>query len=163
VACKPAVQISLLLFVARDAKTHLERDARQTIKGLNLAMTLFAHDLLLDVPFVVEKDVLRQIVDLDPRCRRLGIEIVVFLSYLRVTGDNVLVTIETFFHRRDPREGRTVHIRVTELALDLLHSRVHPVAEGDRLLRAKALDRHEVEKIEPDRDDSQAAEDHQDG
>jgi hypothetical protein len=37
------------------------------------------------------------------------------------------------------------------------------VAEGDRLLRAKALDRHEVEKIEPDRDDSQAAEDHQDG
>jgi hypothetical protein len=52
---------------------------------------------------------------------------------------------------------------VTELALDLLHPRVDPVAEGDRLLRPKISEGHEIEKMEPENDDSQTAEDHEDG
>jgi hypothetical protein len=157
VACEPAVEISLLLFVARDAKAHLELSILQSIHALHFAVTLFAHDLLFDVPFVVEKDVLREIVDLDPRCRRLGIEIVVFLFYLRVIGNDVLVTVQAFFHRRYPWESRAIHIGMTEFALDLLHPGVNPVAERDRLFRSKTFDRHEVKKIEPDRDDSQTA------
>jgi len=81
----------------------------------------------------------------------------VLLFDLRVIGNNVLVTVKTFFHSGYPRVGGAVHIRVTELALDLFHSCVDPVAERDRLLRAEVFDRHEVEKIKTCYDDSQTA------
>ena len=38
-----------------------------------------------------------------------------------------------------PGIGGAVHIGVTELALDLFHSCVDPVAERDRLLRAQVF------------------------
>jgi hypothetical protein len=149
--------------MARNAKPHLEFCVLEPVHGLHLAMTLFAKDFLFDVPFVVEKDMLRQIIHLDPGGRCLGVEIMVLFLDLRVIGNDVFVAVEAFFHSRDPWERGAAHIRVTELALDFLHSRVDPVAEGDRLLRAKALDRHEIKKIEPEKDDSQAAEDHHEG
>jgi hypothetical protein len=149
--------------VARNAKPHFELGVLEPIHGLYLPVTLFAHDLLLDVPLVVEKNVLREIVDLDPRCRRLGIEVPVLLFDLRVIGNNVLVTVKTFFHSGYPRVGGAVHIRVAELALDLFHTGVDPVAERNGLLRAEVFDRHEVEMIKPGHDDSHAAEDQHDG
>jgi hypothetical protein len=66
VACQPTVNVGFLFFVACDAKTHFELGVLESVLGLYLPVTLFAHDFLLDVPFVVEKDVLRKIVDLHP-------------------------------------------------------------------------------------------------
>jgi hypothetical protein len=149
--------------MARDAKPHLEFRVLEPVHGLHLAVTLFAKDFLFDVSFVVEKDMLRQIVHFDPGGRCLGVEIMVLFLDLRVIGNDVLVAVKTFFHSRDPGKGGAAHIGMTELALDFLHSRVDPVAEGDRLLRAETVDRHEIKKIEPEKDDCQAAEDHQDG
>jgi hypothetical protein len=163
VACEPAIQISLFLLVARDAEAHFELRILEAIHGLHLAVALFAKDLLLDVPFMVEKHVLRQIVHFDPGRGCLGIEIPVLLFDLRVIGDDVLVTVETFFYRGDSWKAGAVYIGMTEFTLNLLHTRVDPVAEGDRLLRPKAFDRHEVEVIEPGQNESQAAEGHQDG
>jgi hypothetical protein len=126
-------------------------------------MTLFTKDLLLDVPLVVEKDMLRQIIDLDPRCRGLAVEVAVLFLDLRVISNNVLVTVQALLHGRDPREGGAVHIGVAELALDLLHSRVNPVAERDRLFRAEAFDGHDIKKVKTQGDDPHATHDQQEG
>jgi hypothetical protein len=163
VACEPTIQISLFLLVARDAEAHFELRILEAIQGLYLTVTLFAKDLLLDVPFMVEKHVLRQIVHFDPGRRCLGIEIPVLLLDLRVIGDDVFVAVKAFFHRRDSWKAGAVHIGMTEFTLNLLHPCVDSVAEGDRLLRPKAFDRHEVEMIEPGQNESQTAEGHQDG
>jgi hypothetical protein len=74
----------------------------------------------------------------------------------------VLVAIEALLHGRYPRKGGAVHIGVAELALDLLHSRVDSVAERDRLLRAKAFDRHGIKQVEAQGDDPHATHDQQD-
>jgi hypothetical protein len=68
-------------------------------------MTSFALYLLFNVPFVIEKDMLREIIDLDPRDRCPAVEILVYLSDLRMIGDHVSVTVETLFHGRDPGKG----------------------------------------------------------
>jgi hypothetical protein len=163
VACQPAIQISLLLFVTRDAKPHFELGVLEPIHGLHLSMALLAHDLLLDVPFMVEKDVLRKIIDLHPRRRHLAVEVAMLLFDLRMIGYNVLVTVKAFFHSGYPRISGAAHVRVTELALDLLHTSVDPVAERDRLLRAEVSQGHEVKKVKAGHDDSRTAEDQQDG
>jgi len=149
--------------VACDAKSHFELGILQPIHGFHLSVALFAHDLPPDVPFMVEKDMLWKVIDLDPRRGCLGIEIVMFFLYLRVISNDVFVTVKAFFHSRNPRVRGAAHIRVTELALDLLHPRVDPVAEGNRLLRPQVFERHEVKKVKAGCDDSRAAEDHQDG
>jgi len=82
---------------------------------------------------------------------------------LRVIGNNVLVTVKTFFNRRDSWEVGAADIGVTKFALDLLHACVNPVTERDRLFRAKTFDRHDVKKIEAQHDDCRTAEDHQNG
>jgi hypothetical protein len=63
----------------------------------------------------------------------------VLLLDLRVIGNDVLVTVKAFFHRRYAWIGGAGHIGVAELALDLFHSCVDPVAERDRLLRAQVF------------------------
>jgi hypothetical protein len=68
VAREPTVQVSLFLLVARDAKAHFELGVLEAINGLHLSVALFAQNLFLDVPFVVEKHILRKIIDLHPGC-----------------------------------------------------------------------------------------------
>jgi hypothetical protein len=139
VAREPAVQISFLLFVTGNAKAHLELNPLEAINRLHLTVTLFAHDLFLDVSFVVEKDMLREIIHFDPGRRRLAIKIPVLLLNFRMADNDVLVTVKAFLNRRDAGEMRTAHIGMTEFALDLFHSCMNPVAERDRLLRAQGF------------------------
>jgi hypothetical protein len=56
-----------------------------------------------------------------------------------VVGNDVLVTVKAFFHRRYAGKMGTAHIGMTEFALDLLDSAMNPVAERDRLLRAQVF------------------------
>jgi len=125
--------------VTRNAEPHFELNPLETINRLHLTVTLFAHDLFLDVSFVVEKNVLREIIHFDPGRRIPGIEVFMLLLDLRVIGDDVLVTVKAFFYRRYARVGGAVHIGMTEFTLDLLDSAMNPVAERDRLLRAQVF------------------------
>ena len=129
----------MLLFVTGNAKAHFELNPLETINRLHLTVTLFANDLFLDVSFVVEKNVLREIIHFDPGRRIPGIEVFMLLLDLRVIGDDVLVTVKAFFYRRDAGEMGTAHIGMTEFTLDLLDSAMNPVAERDRLLRAQVF------------------------
>lgn len=53
----------------------------------------------------------------------------------RVIGDDVIVTVQAFFHRRNPGMVGIPHIGVAVLALYLLYAAMDIVAERDRLFR----------------------------
>ena len=68
-----------------------------------------------------------------------------FLLNLRMVGNDILMAVQTLLHRRNPGKGGTVHVGVTELALDLLHPVMDPMAEGDGLFRADAQEKGKPE------------------
>jgi hypothetical protein len=55
--------------------------------------------------------------------------------------DDVVMAVQTFFHRGNARVIGIGHIRMTVLALDLLDAAVHRVAEGNRLFRPESASR----------------------
>jgi hypothetical protein len=93
------------------------------------------------MPLMVEKNMLRDIVNLDPGRGGFGIEIVVLFFDFGMIGDDVFVTVKAFFHRRDARKAGTAYIGVAEFALNCLDTGMHPVAEGYRLLRTDVCSR----------------------
>jgi hypothetical protein len=84
---------------------------------------------LLNVSLMVEKDKLWNIVYLNPRRWSLGVVVLVLLLYPRKFFYDVIMAIQTFLYRRNPGKFGARHIRMTELALDILHPGVHPVTE----------------------------------
>jgi hypothetical protein len=152
VACQPTVQVGLLLLVTFDAEAHLETHPFYPVHGFHCPMALGAGNLLLDMPFVVEDHVLSQVIGLSPRRGRPGIEIPMLLFDLWVIGNNVLVAIEALFHRRHTWVFGATHVGVTELTLDLLHTRMHLVAEGYGLLRAHIQNGGHVKQIQEKED-----------
>ncbi len=78
----------------------------------------------------------------------MRVEIFMFLLDLRVSFDDVIVAVQTFFHRGNAREIGVGHVGMAVLALDLLDATVHIVAEGNRLLRAKTVRRPHPEYID---------------
>ena len=146
-AGQPAVQIGLLRAMAIDTETHLEMNALDPVHGLYRAMTLFAGNILLYVPFVIEEDMFGQVVDLTPRGRGVRVVIPVFLSDLGVIGNDVLVTIKAFFDRGNSGVNGTPHIGMTELALDLFYTRMEPVTVRNRLLGTNTCHSIDIEEV----------------
>ena len=62
-------------------------------------------------------------------------------------GDNILVAIQAFLHRRQPGMNRAADIGVAELALYGFDTGMDPVAERDRLLRTDPGCRRHVKKV----------------
>jgi hypothetical protein len=80
----------------------------------------------------------------------------VLLEDLGMFGNNVIVTIETFFHRRDSRMTGVTHIGMTELALNFFYTGMQPMTEWDRLFRTDFKSRRGVEIIEKHPDENNA-------
>ena len=78
----------------------------------------------------------------------MRVEIFMFLLDLRVSFDDVIVAVQTLFHRRNPRKIRVGNVGMAILALYLLDPAVHIVAEGDRLFGAEGLRRPYPENID---------------
>jgi hypothetical protein len=60
-------------------------------------------------------------------------------------GDNIVMAVQTFFHRRDSGMIGIGHEGVAILTLDLLDPTMNVVAERNRLLRSDGAIRHFVE------------------
>ena len=103
---------------------------------LHLAVALLTRYLLVDVPLMVEQDVLGHVVHFCPGGRLLGVEIFVFLLNPGVLFNNVVVAVQTLFHRRHSRKIGVGHIRMAILALNLFDAAVDIVAERYGLFRA---------------------------
>lgn len=103
--CQPAIQGGLFFPVTLDAKAHLKSCFFEPVHGFYCAVTSLALDLLFDVPLVIEKDMLREIIDFDPGDRYSVVEILVLFPDFRMIGDNIAMTVETLFHGGDTRKA----------------------------------------------------------
>ena len=91
-ASQPTTDIGPLLPVAGNAKAHFEPLAFEAIHCFDLSVAGFAGDLLADMPLVSENHVLGQVKHLDPGRGGVGVEVIVFFFYLRMIGDDILMT-----------------------------------------------------------------------
>ncbi len=101
----------------------------------NLLMASTAGNFAVDMTLVVEYDVLGYIVDFYPWCWCLGVEILVFFLNPRMFGNDVIMTVQTFFHRGNARKVGIGHIGMAVLALYLFNTAVDIMAEWDGLFR----------------------------
>ena len=119
-----------------NAESHKETVFFEPVHGLHLAVAFLAGQFLFNVSFMVEKDKLWNIVDLDPRRWSVGVVIFVLLLNPRKLFYDVVVAIQAFLHRRNSGKFGAIHIGMAELALDILYTGVDPVAEWYGLLGA---------------------------
>ena len=98
-------------------------------------MALLAGNLAVDMALMVEEHMLGYVIDFYPRCRCLGVEIAVFYLNPRVLGEDVVVTVQAFSHRRHSRVIGISYIGMAVLALYLFDAVVNIVAKRDRLFR----------------------------
>ena len=134
---QPAIDIGILLIVAFQAHSHPPLLVRQSLNVLNQTVAFLAGNFAVDVPLMIEQDVLGHIVDLFPGSRGLGVEVFVLLLDPGMFFDDVVMAVQTFFHRRNARMIGIGNIGMTVLTLDLLDAAVHRVAERYRLFRSK--------------------------
>jgi hypothetical protein len=119
--------------MALDAELHVKVLSPDAVHGFNRPMAFLASHLFSDVALVVEENVFGQIIRLLPRRRGPGVIVAVLLQNLRVPGDDVLMAVQAFFHGWQSRMSGATYIRMAKLALNILYSGVHPMAEGYRL------------------------------
>ena len=101
----------------------------------HLSVALPAGNLAVDMALMVEEHMFCYIIDFYPGCRCPGVEIAVFYLNPRVLGDDVVVTVEAFSHRRYSRVIGISYIGMAVLALYLFDPVVNIVAKRDRLFR----------------------------
>ena len=78
----------------------------------------------------------------------MSIEIFMLFLDLRVLFNNIVMAVQTLFHRRNARMIGIRNIGMTILALDLLDAAVHSMAEGNRLLRTESARRPPPKNID---------------
>jgi len=121
--------------MAFDTLPHAPALVRQSMQVFNLPMASTAGNFAVDMTLVVEYDMLGYIVDFYPWCRCLGIEILVFFLNPRMFGNDVIMTVQTFFHRGNTRKVGIGHVGMAVLALYLFNTAVDIVAKWDGLFR----------------------------
>ena len=114
----------------------------------NLPVAFPAGNFVVDVALMIEQHVFGHVVHLDPGRGGLGVEILVLLLDPGMFFDDIVMAVQTLFHRRDAREIRVGNVGMAILALDLLDATVHIVAKGYRLFRAEGLRRPHPENID---------------
>ena len=145
---QPAINIDFFLVVAFQAHSHPPVLGRQPLKVFYQSVAFPAGYFFVDMTLVVEQNVFRHVIYFYPWRWCLSVEIFMFLLDLRVLVNNVIVAVQTLFHRRDAREIWVSDVRVTVLALNLFDATVNIVAEGNRLFRAETARRPHPENID---------------
>ena len=135
-ARQPAIHVGALLEMTRDALIHIPGLMGQPLKVLHLTVAFSAGDFAVNVALVIKQHVFGHIIELYPGRWCFGVKVFVFLFYPGMVGDNIIMAVQAFFHRRDSGMIGIGHIGVAVLALDLLDPAVNIMAERDGLLRS---------------------------
>ena len=133
--------------MARNALSHEPFLGGQALRIFHLPVTLPAGNFAVDMSLMIEQHMFGYIIYLYPGRRGPAVEILVFFLDPGMFFNNIVVAMQTFFHRRNSRKIRVGHIWVAVLALYLFDPAVHIVAEGDRLFRAETEGRPTPEDI----------------
>jgi hypothetical protein len=97
--CQPAVKVNLLFPMAINTESHFKTVTLEPMHSLHRAVALLTGNLLPYVALMIKQYMLREVVHPLPGSRRFVVEIPVFLLDPGMVGNDVLVTVETFFHR----------------------------------------------------------------
>ena len=103
-ACQPAVNVGIFLVVTLQAHAHAPLLVRQPLLVFNLTVAFPAGDLDVNMTLVVKQHVFGHIVYFHPGRWRLGVEILMLFLDLRMFFNNIVVAVQTFFHRRNSRK-----------------------------------------------------------
>ena len=95
-----------------------------------------------------EFDEIGNIKDPHPGDRFGRLKICLFFQYLRMSGNDIVMAVKTFFHFGESGMSGSFHIGMTKPAVDGLDPGMDPVAEGNGLWGPDPLDRIEEIKIE---------------
>ena len=145
-ACQPAVEVGIFLPVTLDTLPHAPDFLRQTLRFPYLPVTFLTGDFFINVALVVEQHVFSHIIDFYPGCWRTGVKISVFLLYPGMIGNDIVMAMQAFFHRRNSGMIGIGHEGVAVLTLDLLDPAVDSMAERDWLFRSDGAIRKLVKK-----------------
>ena len=136
-ARQPAIDIGVFPVVAFQTHSHAPVLERQALRVFDRTVAFPAGDFFVDMALVVEQHVFRYVIYLHPGRGGLRIEILMLLLNLRVIFNNIIVAVQTLFHRRDAREIGVSDRRVAVLTLNLFDSDMHIMAKGYGLLRTE--------------------------
>ena len=134
--CQPAVKVGLLFPMAINTESHLKAVILEPMHGLHRAVAILTGNLLPYVALMIEQYMLWEVVDPSPWSGCLGVEIPVLLLDPGMVGNDVLVTVQAFFHRWQAWVIGVAHIGVTVKALDLFDPHMQLMAERYGLFRA---------------------------
>jgi hypothetical protein len=137
--------------MAINTESHFKAVTLEPVHGLHRAVALLTGNLLPYVALMIEQYMLREVVHPLPGSRGLVVEIPVLLLDPGMVGNDVLVTVQTLFHRWQSRVVGVAHIRVTVKALDLFDPNMQLVAKRYGLFRAY-IRRITIEEIEKEND-----------
>ena len=121
--------------MAFQAHAHAPVFMRQAVQIGNLTMALLTGDFAVDVPLVIKEHMFGNIIDFYPGRWCIGVKIFVFFFYPGMIRDNIVMAMQTFFHRRHAGMIGIGYVRMTILALDLFDATVNIMTERDGLLR----------------------------
>ena len=74
------------------------------MKVLNLPVAFPAGNFTIDMALMIEQDVLGHIVDFHPGGGGLGVEILMLLLDPGMFFDDIVMAVQTLFHRRNARK-----------------------------------------------------------
>ena len=123
--------------MALDAFPHAPVLIRQPLHVLDFSVTFPAGNAGVDMALMIEKYMLGYIIHLNPGGWGLRVEIRVLFLDLRVLLNDIIVTVQAFFHWGYARKMWVGDVGVAVLALYLFYAAVYIMAEGDRLFRAE--------------------------
>ena len=138
---QPAIDVDIFLIMTFQAHPHTPLLGRKPLKVFYRAVAFPAGNFAVDVALMIEQHVFGHVVHLDPGRGGLGVEIFVLLLNPGMFFNNIIVAVQTFFHRRNARKIGIGNVGMAVLALYLLDATVHIVAEGDRLFRSESAPR----------------------
>ena len=117
-------------------------------------MAFLTSDFTVDMALVIKQHVFGYIIDLHPRGRGIGIKIAMFFLNLWMLDDDVIMTVQAFFHGRHPGKIGIRHIRMAVLALYLFDTGVNIVAERNGLFGSDVCLRLRIKKIQKGADEN---------
>ena len=100
-ARQPAVKLGIELFVALDAKTHLECNGVNAVHPADLAVAGTAINVPFKMGLMIEPAVIGNVHEPDPGNRGCSVKVMAQLHYLRMPGDDIAVAEKAFAERRN--------------------------------------------------------------
>lgn len=143
--------------MAVHTEPHLEAVTLESVHGLHRTVAFLASKIFPYVSLMIEQYMLWEVVHFLPRGGGLVVEIPVLFLNPGMVGNDVLVTVQTLFHRRYSWKIGVAGVGMTVETLDLFYSDMQLMAERYGLFWAN-IGGITIEEIEKENDSKETKE-----